>query len=208
MYLEILNSKQKEILPNLFFTKKADLYLAGGTALALQLGHRTSIDFDFYTKKHFKKGNLMKVFKNNLSKDYSIKVLRDIDDTLETQIDGLHLSCFHYPYKLIYKTLNFKGVEIASIGDIAAMKIVAISQRGIRRDFIDIYYLINKIGLAKIFSITQKKFPEFDLYNGLRGLVYFIDTDKDKQVSRVKLVEDINWLKIKKFIQGQVKQYK
>jgi predicted nucleotidyltransferase component of viral defense system len=205
LYLQILSSKQQRILEKLSFTKDLKLYLAGGTALALQIGHRTSIDFDFYTKEHFKKGELVKLFKDNLEKEYSLKVLRDFDDTFEIQIDNLHLSCFYYPYSLIDKLVEIDNIQIASVKDIAAMKIVAISQRGKRRDFIDIYYLIKKMGLAKILSLTQKKYPEFDYYNGLRGLLYFVDADKDKEAARIKIFDnDFSWKKVKEFIKRQV----
>ncbi len=206
MHLEVLTLKQRKILSQLGFTKKHKMYLAGGTALALQVGHRTSVHFDFYTNQHFKKSTLLKIFKNNL-KNLSIKVLRDVDDTFEIQINNLHLSCFYYPYSLVGKLVNIKGIQLASIEDISAMKVVAISQRGRQRDFIDIYYLINKLGLDKIISITEKKYPELDRYNALRGLLYFSDADKDREISRIKTSKDISWQKIKKFIQNQAKQY-
>jgi len=205
MHLEILNSKQKEILKQLAFTKKLDMYLAGGTALALQIGHRTSVDFDFYTSKYFKKGSLIKHFKDNLGK-YSLKVLRDTDDTFEIQVNDILISCFFYFYSLIENLENIQDVQLASIKDIAAMKIVAISQRGKRRDFIDIYYLIEELGLEAILLLTEKKYPEFDRYNGLRGLVYFIDADKDKEVSRVKTFKDISWVEMKKYLEEKIRQ--
>lgn len=203
MHFEILNPVQREIFSKLSFVKNLKLYLAGGTALSLQLGHRTSVDFDFYTKNHFKSGELLKHFKKHL-KGYSLKVLRDQDDTFEIQLNGVHLSCFHYAYKLLVKPLKAEHLDLAAIEDISAMKIVAISQRGRRRDFIDIYYLIKKFGLTDIFSLTQKKYPEFDIYNGLRGLVYFEDADKDSEVARIKTFEKINWQEVKNYIKGEV----
>lgn len=205
MHLDILSLKQKETLNQLSFTKEQGLYLAGGTALALQMGHRTSVDFGFYTTKHFKKGNLLKPFKDNL-KGHKFTVLRDIDDTFEIQLNDIQLSCFYYQYPLISSLIDCQNVKIASIEDIAAMKIVAISQRGKRRDFIDIYYLIKKLGLAEILALTKKKYPELDQYNALRGLVYFNDADQDKEASRVETFEKISWLKTKRYIEERVKQ--
>ena len=85
------------------------------------------------------------------------------------------------------------------------MKILAISQRGKRRDYIDVYYLIQKIGLTTILSLTEQKFKEFDIYNGLRGLLYFIDADKDQEIKRVEVFDKISWPQVKKYIQNQVK---
>lgn len=206
MHFEIFTFEQRSIFSKLNFVKKLGLYLAGGTALALQLGHRTSIDFDFYTKRHFRKGEFLKFFKQGL-KNFSLKVLRDQDDTFEAQINGVHLSCFYYPYKLVGKLIEAYGIPIASVEDAAAMKLVAISQRGKRRDFIDIFYLIKKLGLKKILSLAEEKYPEFDIYNGLRGLVYFTDADADKEVFRIRALKDIRWLEIKKFIKDQVKKF-
>ena len=204
MHLEILNKEQQDIFSKLSFTKNLDLYLAGGTALALQIGHRTSIDFDFYTAKQFKAGQLVNIFKENLSQ-YLLKVLRDTDDTFEIQINNVHLSCFYYPYPLLEKLVDFQEIQIASCQDIAAMKILAISQRGKRRDYIDIYYLIQKIGLSTILSLTEQKFKEFDIYHGLRGLLYFIDADKDQEIKRVEVFDKISWPQVKKYISNQVK---
>lgn len=206
MHPEILSNEQKDILAKLAFTKGLELYLAGGTALALQIGHRTSIDFDFYTAKQFKAGQLVNIFKENLSQ-YLLKVLRDTDDTFEIQINDVHLSCFYYPYPLLEKLVDFQEIRIASCQDIAAMKILAISQRGKRRDYIDIYYLIQKIGLNTILSLTQQKFKTFDIYHGLRGLVYFIDADKDEEVKRVEVFDRVSWPQIKKYISNQIKLY-
>ncbi|MEW6408467.1 MAG: nucleotidyl transferase AbiEii/AbiGii toxin family protein [Patescibacteria group bacterium] len=139
----------------LSFLTKEKLYLAGGTALALQLGHRKSIDFDFYSTTHFTKKTFLPLFKKNL-KNKAIKILRDFDNTFEIIINKkIHLSCFYYPYK-IFSYVKCKGINLVSIEDIAAMKLVAISQRGRRRDFVDMYYLIKRFGLEKILKLTEK----------------------------------------------------
>src|SRR3989344_2826381 len=142
MYLEVLGRERLKLFYELSFLSKAGCYLAGGTALALQMGHRTSVDFDFYTKKHFQKNTLTNLFQDNLS-NWPIKIIRDFDNTFEIQAGkDIHLSCFYYQYPLLEKCVDISGVKIASVADIAAMKLVAISQRGKRRDFVDMYYLV------------------------------------------------------------------
>jgi len=113
---KLLNPDQKLVFENLGFTSKYNLYLAGGNALIFYLGHRTSLDFDFYTEKEFEKGNFLKIFKNELKgKKLTTKVLRDFKNTFELLVNNVHLSCFYYPYPLIGKLKKFNNILIASI---------------------------------------------------------------------------------------------
>ena len=205
IYFEILSEKQKKIFKKLTFLKKHGFYLAGGTGLALQIGHRTSIDFDFYTQKKFNPLRLKKEFDGKFKK---VEVIYFDEDTLELMVDNVRLSFFNYPYKLIKKPLVIYGVEIASLEDIAGMKIIAVTQRGRKRDFVDIYFLIKIFGLKKIFEIVKKKFPGFNIYLGLQGLIYFKDADKEPEERGIKLKEKINWQEIKKFILQELRQFK
>lgn len=208
MHLEILDSSRQKLFYKLSFSKKMGLYLAGGTALAFYLNHRTSVDFDFYTQKHFKKEEFSKILKKNLP-DWSFKIIRDYDDTFEIEFKkGIRLSCFYYPYQLLKKPINIDGVLVASLNDLAAMKLVAVSQRGKQRDFIDIYYLIQQYGLPRLLNITQQKYSEFDVYNGLRGLLYFNDAEQSKDISRIRIFDKkLTWSKVKKYIFNQVKNF-
>ncbi|TAN57274.1 hypothetical protein EPN15_04825 [Patescibacteria group bacterium] len=208
MHLEVLGGERLKLFYELSFLSKAGCYLAGGTALALQMGHRTSVDFDFYIKKHFQKNTLTDLFQDNLS-DWPIKILRDFDDTFEVQAGkDIHLSCFYYRYPLLEKCINISGVNIAAIADIAAMKLVAISQRGKRRDFVDMYYLMKNFGLKKIIDWTSQKYPSFDIYSGLRGLLYFEDADNDAEVMRIKVFDKgVKWPLVKKYIKSETQKF-
>lgn len=208
IYWEILNKQQKEVLPKLSFLRDLKAYLAGGTALALQLGHRTSVDFDFYTLKHFKAGALKKLIKNKIF-ELKIKIIRDTDDTFEAVLgNGVRLSLFHYHYKLLKKPADLNNVAVASLEDIAAMKLIAITQRGKRRDFIDFYYLLKIFNLRQIMQATEKKYPEFDFYHGLRGLLYFKDADDDSEISRIMIFDNkFSWKKVKIEIEKKVKEF-
>ncbi|MGH2569524.1 MAG: nucleotidyl transferase AbiEii/AbiGii toxin family protein [Bacteroidota bacterium] len=195
---KVLSVPQREFFGRLGFTRAMGLYLAGGTALALQIGHRRSVDFDFYSQKHFTKGEIAERFQRGLGKGKR-KIIRDIDDTFEVNArPGIRVSCFYYRYPLLKKPGVVNGVLVASLEDIAAMKIVAISQRGARRDFVDIFYLLRLFSLKKIFDFTRKKYPKFDIHHGLRGLLYFKDADEDVAAERA-LVFDRNlaWSTIK-----------
>jgi hypothetical protein len=204
---KVLSASQREFLKKLEFTNAWDFYLAGGTALALQIGHRRSVDFDFYTRKHFKKGEILDSLRPVLGRQKR-KVVRDINDTYEIAVEpDIHISCFHYPYPLLVKPQIVNGVSIASLEDIAAMKIIALAQRGLRRDFIDLYYLLRRFSLREIFRFTQKKYPEFDIHHGLRSILYFKDADEDVATERALVFDKrLTWSAIKKGITEAVTQ--
>ena len=203
---EILDSKRLKILKELSFLGKEGYYLAGGTALALQLGHRTSLDFDFYHSQHFDSSELF----SKLQAVFGERVVERHreEDTLTGDIDGVHFSFFWYKYPLIRVLKDFEGVPLASIEDIAAMKIIAIVQRGTRRDFVDIYYLLKRVGLDALFFWTEEKYPTFNRYMGLRALIYFDDAEKQTDESRITIFDKkLTWEEVKKTIGGKVRDY-
>ncbi|MBU2564556.1 nucleotidyl transferase AbiEii/AbiGii toxin family protein [Patescibacteria group bacterium] len=203
---EILNQNQKKIIKKMEFLKN-NFYLAGGTALALQLGHRTSKDFDFYSKKDFDSKKLYLDFKKEFSKDISEPIYSE--NTLEFKIGITDISFFKYPYNLIGPFDNYKLLLLANIKDIAAMKVEAIIGRGTKRDFIDIYFLIKKFSLKKILEFTKKKYPEtFNEYLCLRSLLYFKDAETKQNRSKIRILNsNINWQSIKNYIIKEVKDY-
>ncbi|MBI4135571.1 nucleotidyl transferase AbiEii/AbiGii toxin family protein [Candidatus Uhrbacteria bacterium] len=203
----VLTKSQQAFFTQLGFTRGRGLYLAGGTALALQIQHRQSVDFDFYTSQHFRKGTLARLFRAHLQK-YKLRVVRDIDDTFEMNVDpDIHLSCFYYGYPLLQTPRPIQGVFTTSLKDVAAMKIIAIAQRGRRRDFIDIYYLLQKFSLKEILRFTQEKYSYFDIYYGLRGLLYFEDADNDPDIERSMVFDrTLRWKNVKHFIINAVKE--
>ena len=203
MNLEILDRKRKRLLSYLAFLKNYSFYLAGGTALALQLGHRISLDFDFYTEKRFDSRKLRQDFAKRFKKIQEIYIA---EDTLELSVEGIRISFFRYPYKLIRPCLSIEGVNLASPEDIAAMKIIAILDRGTKRDFIDIYFLLKKFSLKEIFEFVKKKYPMFNIYVGLQGLIYFKDAEKE-QKRKMYLIHSISWSKLKKFLIEEVRKY-
>lgn len=202
---EIFNKSQAVVFPDLRFLKKRGFYLAGGTALALQLGHRTSVDLDFYTKKHFDTGKLYdeieKVFGEETQKTLEEK------DTLFCTVKRVDLSFFWYKYPLIRKTIAFKEIPLATLEDIAAMKLIAVSHRPTKRDYIDIFYLLEVFSLEDLFSFASKKYPNINLYFSMRALTYFDDI-KEKDERPIKVLDkNFSWEKAKKEIFEEVRRY-
>lgn len=205
MYFNILNKNQLAIFPPLSFLEKLGFYLAGGTALALQIGHRTSLDFDFYNPKHFSSlhlfGKIERIFKNNAEK------ISQQEDTLFCRIGEVDLSFFWYSHKLIERPINAKGLLLASLDDIAAMKLIAISGRPAQRDYIDIFYLLKKFTLEEMFAFGYRKYPNFNHYLSLRALTYFEDLEDSKKRPIKVLDPDFSWPKAKDKIFAEVKKY-
>jgi len=202
MYLKVIDQKRKKLLKELSFLNQYGFYLAGDTALALQMGHRTSVDFDFYTQKIFDSNIIIKVLKRK----FQTKVFMLRENTLGVMANDIEVTFFKYPYNLICKTITLEGIKIASIKDIAAMKVVAIVQRGTQRDFVDIYYLLKNYTLLEILRWTHEKYPEISMPLCLKGLIYFEDAEKDKKSkTRIKVFDkNFSWQKAKNFIEKQV----
>ncbi len=204
MNISILSSRQIKLLKKLGFLKESGFYLAGGTGLAMQIGHRTSLDFDFYSKKEFISGTLQRLLEKKFK---DAVLLQKGEGTLIMKISGVAVSFSQYPYPLIFPAIEHRGFPpLASPEDISAMKIIAVSDRGTRRDFIDIYFLLKKLSLGEIFNFVKRKYPNFNIYVGLRGLTYFSDAEK-KQQRRLCLFYYVSWNKIKESLIQEVKKY-
>lgn len=204
MFSNILNNKQLELVKKLDFLPK-EMYLAGGTSLALQLGHRTSLDFDFYVDHHFDSQELARLIQKKVPQT---KLERVLKDTLLLVADGVSCSFFYYPYKLLKKTIAFQKIKLASREDIAAMKLIAIAMRGKRRDFIDIYYLLEKYSLKDLLGFVKTKYPVFEKMIVLKGLIFFEDAEDEDLARGIRIFDkNFSWEEAKKEIFRQVKDY-
>lgn len=152
-------------------------YLAGGTGLALQLGHRVSEDLDFFTDLLFKPQEIL----SQLQGKMDVTVVRIDSGTVHLMIDGqAKVSFLYYPYKLIFPPIFFKGCSLADYRDIAAMKLIAIAQRGSRKDFVDYYYLLrNRMDFSQVRDIIKNKFAgiQYSYPHLLRSIGYFEDAE-------------------------------
>lgn len=180
-------------------------YMAGGTALALQIGHRISIDFDFFTTEEFDE----KIFVQRVKKTISDFELEKMEwGTILGYIKKTRFSLFFYDYPLLFKTKDFLGVKIADVKDIAPMKIAAIADRGTKRDFIDLYFIIEKekiLPLKEILELYDKKFRllKQNRMHILKSLCYFDDAEKGKMP---KMLKNISWKEVKEFFISEVKK--
>jgi predicted nucleotidyltransferase component of viral defense system len=205
IFLEVLTADQQEILPKLAFLKKQNFYLAGGTALALQISHRTSVDFDFYTKKDFQPEEIYEQFQKQENRKILLSSITE-KNTLLLELNDISISLFTYSYPLVGNLIKTQHFDLASLEDIAAMKMIAIVQRGTKRDFTDFYFLIKKIGLENIFNYAKKKYPGFNEYLALQSLTYFKDAEIESNDRNIKLLKPFNWKNAKKFFIAEVEK--
>ncbi len=207
----ILDKRRKEVLNQLYFTRRLGWYLAGGTALALQLEHRTSVDFDFYRSREFEPADFLKEFQKRFPKKIE-KVISQKNTLIVNILNGekIRISCFYYKYPLLKSPLKLENVNVASQEDIASMKIIAIYQRGTYRDFVDMYYLLQKFSLQEIFRWALEKYSNFNIYEGLRSLTYYTDAEERRieDEKRINIFDkSLTWNKVKKYISGVVREY-
>ena len=158
--------------------KRSGFYLAGGTALALQLGHRQSVDFDFFSEEKQCSQTII-----NWLEEIPDLMVRDVNaDTLHVEINAVKLSFIGgYRYPRVKDLVWVDGIGIADIVDIGLMKFLAITHRATVRDYIDIAAIFKKaVSLTELISLCEQKYGKrFTPMIFLRGLVSFEDLDNE-----------------------------
>ncbi|MAF20643.1 MAG: hypothetical protein CMI55_03100 [Parcubacteria group bacterium] len=202
MRQKILNQKTKsllqEISPKEFLS---DFYLAGGTALALQLNHRKSIDLDWFNQKDFNTEKL----KRELNQLGKVIIESEEKNSLNLILSGVKLSFLNYPYKLLFPLIDWQKIKLADKRDIACMKLNAISSRGSKKDFIDLFFILKEYPLIELLKLFDQKYQNIK-YNKMhifKSLTYFIEADNEPLPIMLK---DINWEEIKKHLQEITKR--
>lgn len=180
-----------------------NFYLSGGTALALHLGHRQSEDLDFFTKDKFKP----ELLQQKLSPINKLKDVEIAEGTLNVFLEGIKLQFLHYPYDLIEKPLPWNGILLSSVIDIACTKLITISMRGSKKDFIDIYFILKQFSLPELFKKLDKKYSSVNYSHThiLKSLIYFNDADM-QPMPRMHI--SIDWNEVKNAIIKEVKNLK
>lgn len=172
-------------------------YLAGGTALALQLGHRISVDLDFFTSEHFDERPVSQEL--GTIREFSLEQLAPA--TILGKIGETRLSLFFYKYNLLEGPQKFEGVKLAGKKDIATMKINALESRGTKRDFIDLYFLSREFTIEKMIGFYDQKYKclEEHLYSIVKSLNYFADAEEDPMP---KMLSAVSWKEVKGFFEN------
>jgi hypothetical protein len=175
-------------------------YLAGGTALALQLGHRQSDDLDFFSEHEFD---------NELIIQAIMKLGARIDSeskgTMHASLSGSKVSFFHYPYPLIRNTTAIGNIRTASVEDIACMKVIAIAQRAEKKDFFDMYEILRMYSPSLVREMVIQKYGEqrINCYHIVKSFFYF--EEADRSLDPVSL-NSTSWQQVKDYFITNEKQ--
>lgn len=175
LHYEILDKARKAILPKLKVFK-GEFYLAGGTALALQLGHRDSIDFDFFTSADFDSEIVYRKLEV-LCHGQNIEMTQQVQNTLSVIIgEKIKMSFFKLPYGTVLPLIESEYINILQAKEIAAMKLIALL-RATYRDYVDMYYLLKYFSMDEIFSLAKKKYSNFDAGIYIKCLLSYADVE-------------------------------
>lgn len=161
-----------------------EFHLVGGTSLALQLGHRHSIDIDLFSINEFNTAELISILKERFAEcqiDYEGK------KTCLSVINSIKVDFIHHPYKLVKPPITEEGITYLSMHDIAAMKLHAIVNSGQRlKDFIDIYFLLEHYSIADMLRFYQTKYERTNPLIAIKALTFFGDVDPDIDPPKMK----------------------
>lgn len=178
-----------------------EFYLVGGTALALQIGHRKSIDLDFFTVSEFIPDSLIE----NLGKQYSIEIMEQTNSMLITTINDIKVDFVKMSYPILFPSLNIENVRMLSMKDIAPMKLKAVVQRGSKKDFYDIYFLLQFMNLDEIINLFKQKFQQYETFQVIKSLTYF--EDAEGYANPILFDKSTSWETIKNSLKTTVFNY-
>ncbi len=176
-----------------------NFYLAGGTGLALHLGHRRSRDVDLFSYDAFDPES----FVHTLQALPEFGVTSKAEGTLHCLLRGVKVSLLAYPYPLLFPTERLGRLSVADVRDIACMKIAAIAGRATKRDFVDLYLVSRDLGLPPLLDLFRQKFAQanYSLPHILKSLSYFEEADMDPMPD---MLIDVSWTKVMEFFRNEV----
>lgn len=203
MHTEILGNEARNSLEIL---KKSDIiktfYLAGGTGLALHFGHRISEDLDFFTQTVFDPKRLA----SEVSKKGKFTVTGQESGTLHGVFEGAKLSFLYYPYRMLRELKRDGNFSLADTLDIGCMKIDTIASRGKKKDFIDLYFLMQQYSLQELLHAYEEKYADvkYDMMHIMKSLTYFDDAQGDPEITFLN--QKVSWERAKRDIIMQVRK--
>ncbi len=184
------SSVLKRIAPHL-----KGFYLAGGTGLALQLGHRRSADLDFFNNHSFNTDLLISAIKPD-------KVIMVVEGTVHCELETVKLSFLYYAVPRLYPAITWQNFNLADWRDIAAEKIKTIALRGSKKDFYDLFAVIKlNLSIEQVCQIFKERFPSttINYYHVLRSLTFFEEAEGEPDPGLIMKGEEWAWDSVKDF---------
>ena len=191
--LELLNKIMEEPL-------FSPLRLVGGTSMALQVGHRKSVDLDFFGEFPVEEEALTEAV-SGMGQITWLNKLKNIKSLL---INGIKVDFVNYSYPWLSLPVMEGSIRLADKKDIAPMKLAAITGRGAKKDFTDLYFLLKEISLNEMIELYEKKYRDGSVFLVLKSLIYFDDAEGDEMPQMLK---PVSWEAIKQTIIGCHRQY-
>jgi hypothetical protein len=173
-------------------------YLAGGTALALQIGHRVSVDLDFFSASDELLDESRREIVVALRPDFSFQIVHDVVGSLLLNVQDTAVGFFGYGYPLLAETVMVEGVALAGLLDIGLMKLDAIASRGVRKDFYDLYFIAQHLPLNELLERGQEKYPHTRDF-GMMVLDSLVDFSVAEQQAAIETSPPVSWEEIKRF---------
>lgn len=177
-----------------------DLRLVGGTSLALQYGHRKSIDIDLFGPLDADELEISE----ELGHLGQIKQLQKSKNIFVYLINGIKTDIVRYKYPWLEEVQLIDGIRFAGKMDIAAMKLAAITGRGTKKDFIDIWFLLKEFTMKQLIEFYLKKYSDGTEFLVLKSLGYFADADTDPMPI---MLNNTDWISIKDAIRASLSNY-
>lgn len=195
LQLQTVKPNTLELLKSLMHKEYLNSFvLVGGTALALQMGNRESIDLDLFSTADFSSNEIL----SSLLNDYQIIVNNQLTQTLISTINQVKVDFIKFHYPFIRPFVIIENIRMASIEDIAAMKLDAITGRGSKKDFYDLFFLLQHYSIDELFSFYSEKYPHQTTFHVIRSLSYF--EDAEIQPNPIVLDKTISWDVVKQKI--------
>ncbi|MBN2007315.1 MAG: nucleotidyl transferase AbiEii/AbiGii toxin family protein [Anaerolineae bacterium] len=173
-------------------------YLAGGTALALRMGHRISQDLDLFAYIETLDDDMRYQILDALRREHTVDLLQDSVLGLVLTVDDLPISFFSYNYPLLDPAVEVEGLRIAGLTDIGLMKLDAVAGRGTRKDFYDLYFIATQVSLNRLFARSEEKYAHARGF-GMRVLTALVDFDIAEQQADPTLLQPVTWEMVKSF---------
>ena len=203
LYLETVESSTLELLKGLqALDSLHNTRLVGGTALALQYGHRISVDLDLFANNL--ETDFMTIITEIKSKDLKIEIRKQSPGILISMIENVKVDIVNYPYPWIDSEKREEDIVFATDKDIAAMKLSAITNRGTKKDFIDLFFLLKRFSLEQMLAFYSEKYNDGSSFMVLKSLTYFDDAEEDPSPKIID--KSLKWTNIKTTIEDAVRQ--
>ena len=204
IHLELLDKERRKVFENLrVFSEMA--VLGGGTALALQIAHRLSFDFDLFLDRQLERKDFLKLKKAFKLVKVEINTPEQLTVITDSNVD---ITLLYYPYSLVFPKVITSTLPLCAVEDIVADKAYTVGRRAAWRDYVDLFFVLKQkiVDIFELVKLGEKKFGvEFNPKLFLEQLIYF----EDIEISKISFVkEEPSVLEIQDFLKQQVKKFK